>query len=70
MKLWPNLVQYMEVTAGLPSVTLQGMTSVVPSTGLCVSNACIEGWSEKMYEQIIARKTVLTIGLIKSLKLI
>lgn len=45
----------MEVTAGLPSVTLQEITSVVPSTGLCVSNACIEGGSVKMYEEINAR---------------
>lgn len=47
----------MEVTAGLPSVTLQGMTSVVPSTGLCVSNACIEGGSVKInvFKKINAR---------------
>lgn len=45
----------MEVTAGLPSETLHGMANAVPSTGLCVSNACIEGGSVKMYEKINAR---------------
>lgn len=42
----------MEVTAGLPSVTLQGMTSVVPSTGFCVSKGCIEGGSFKIEKKI------------------
>lgn len=42
----------MEVTAGLPSVTLQGIISAVPSTGFWVSNGCTEGGSVEIKNQI------------------
>lgn len=47
LKLTPSLVHCVEVSAGLPAWTLHVMTRVVPSTGVCVSNGCIEGGSVK-----------------------
>lgn len=47
LKPTPSLIHCVKVSAGLPAMTLQGMTSVVPSTALSVSNGCIEGGSAK-----------------------
>lgn len=47
LRLTPSLIHCVDVSAGLPASTLQRMTSVVSSTGLCVSNGCIEGGSVK-----------------------
>lgn len=57
----------MEVTAGLPSVTLQGIISVVPSTGFWVSNGCTEGGSVEIKNQTLSQDK-LCIIYIKSLK--
>lgn len=47
LKPTPSLIHCVKVSAGLPAMTLQGMASAVPSTGLSVSNGCIEGGSAK-----------------------
>lgn len=57
----------MEVTAGLPSVTLQGIISAVPSTGFWVSNGCTEGGSVEIKNQTLSQDK-LCIIYIKSLK--